>query len=94
MKSEIFAELLEAVSRETEVPADLITGCDKKAETVDARYLLVYLLRRRGLYPSMIAPMVGLKKRAVNHILSDFDVRLSVTPLMRLYLARLERRGG
>lgn len=40
-KSEIFAKIINIVSKETEVPVDQILSSDKNMETVDARYLLV-----------------------------------------------------
>ena len=51
-KSEIFAETINLVSQETEIPAERILSPDKDAETVGARYLLVSLLADRGMYPS------------------------------------------
>ena len=47
-KSEIFAEILEAVSRETEVSAQRILGCSKQMEVVDARSILAKLLSEKG----------------------------------------------
>lgn len=55
-KSEIFAETINLVAQETEIPASRILSSDKDTETVDARYLLVQLLVERGMYPSQIAP--------------------------------------
>lgn len=40
-KSEIFAKIINIVSKETEVSVDQILSSDKNMETVDARYLLV-----------------------------------------------------
>lgn len=40
-KSEIFAETINLVSQETEIPVNRILSSDKDTETVDARYLLV-----------------------------------------------------
>ena len=54
-KSEIFAEILEAVSHETEVSAPQILGLSKQMEVVDARSILVKLLQERGFYPIQIA---------------------------------------
>ena len=42
-KSEIFATILQTVSQETEIPPEQILSRKKDEETVDARYLLVYL---------------------------------------------------
>lgn len=50
-KSEIFAKIINIVSKETEVSVDQILSSDKKMETVDARYLLVSLLFRKWYVP-------------------------------------------
>ena len=47
-KSEIFAETINLVSQETEIPVNRILSSDKDTETVDARYLLVRLLVGKG----------------------------------------------
>ena len=48
-KSEIFSEIIEAVSRETEVSASQILGCSKHMEVVDARSIAAKLLHEKGL---------------------------------------------
>ena len=53
-KSEIFAKIINIVSKETEVSVDQILSSDKNMETVDARYLLVFFLFESGMYPSQI----------------------------------------
>ena len=83
-RTEIFAGILEAVSRETEIPASLILSPDRKTETVDARYIVVELCFRCGMYPSSIAEKVGLTVRAVNRILSVFKDRMSGNRIMRM----------
>lgn len=50
-KSEIFAKIINIVSKETEVSVDQILSSDKKMETVDARYLLVSLHFRKWYVP-------------------------------------------
>lgn len=40
-KLEIFAETINLVSQETEIPVNRILSSDKDTETVDARYMLV-----------------------------------------------------
>lgn len=54
-KTEIFAKILDIVANETELTSEQILSCCRTAETVDARYMLVHLLRREGIYISEIA---------------------------------------
>ena len=93
-KSEIFAEILEAVSRETEVSAAQILGDCKQMEVVDARYLLVYFLSRRGFYPSQIACQIHKSKRAVNYILTHFRDRYDGGKMMRILCENIVKRIG
>ncbi len=90
VKSEIFEEILSAVSRETEITPERIASNDTTEEAVDARYILVYMLHKKGFYASTIAPLIQHRKRSVNRILSDFENRLSVSPIMRICLNRLD----
>ncbi len=94
LKLQIFAKFLAAVAEETGVEASIIASGDRSAEAVDARYLLVYFLARRGFYASMIAPLIGHRKRSVNHILSGFEERMRNSPLMRMSFDRLHVKLG
>lgn len=86
--------MLDEVSEETGIPQNVIASDYRGVEAVDARYLLVYFLHRRGFYASMIAPLIGHRKRSVNHIVSNFDNRMRNSPMMRLYFERLHVRMG
>lgn len=94
IKLQIFAKVLGEVSEETGIPQDVIASDYRGAEAVDARYLLVYFLHRRGFYASMIAPLIGHRKRSVNYIVSDFEHRMNNSPMMRLYFERLRKKWG
>lgn len=83
-KSDVFQHILAIVSAETEVPPSAILSGDRRAETVDARYILTELCFRHGLYPCAIAAKTGLTARAVNHILATFEERISARRMMRM----------
>lgn len=74
-KSEIFAEILQTVSQETEIPPEQILSSRKDEETVDARYLLVYFLSRNGFCSSRIALCIHKDIRTVNLIITQFEGR-------------------
>lgn len=93
-KAEIFASILTDVSMETDVPEDVIISTSRNAEAVDARWILVKLLRMRGFYPSTIAPLINHKKRAVNSMISNFDDRMKTSPLMMMYYRNLKAKWG
>lgn len=89
---ELFARILKIVSEVTEVPPGTIVSKDKHEETVDARYLLVYLLYRHGLYPSAIARYTELSVRTVNTIASAFTQRLESRRMLAVNLEETQRK--
>lgn len=93
-KSEIFAEIITLVSKETEIPSELITGASRVTEIVNARYILVYLLCEKGFYPSQISSLIHKTKRSVNYIISNFQVRLKSEKMMRNYLENIRKQLG
>lgn len=93
-KRDIFAEILKDVSEVTEVPEDIIASGDRCAESVDARYLLVYFLHRRGFYASAISKFIGHRKRSVNQMISNFETRMQNAPMMRVDFERLRKKWG
>lgn len=93
-KSEIFAKIINIVSKETEVPVDQILSSDKNMETVDARYLLVSLLSESGMYPSQIAVHIHKTKRAVNYMISNFYERMESGKMLRIYWDNIKKSLG
>lgn len=93
-KSEIFAKIINIVSKETEVSVDRILSSDKNMETVDARYLLVSLLFESGMYPSRIAAHIHKTKRAVNYMISNFHDRIESGKMMRIYWDNIKNLLG
>ena len=83
-KTNVFQHILNETANETEIPPPVILSSDKRAETVDARYIVIELCFRSGMYPCAIADKTGLSVRAVNHILSTFDTRISSRKMMRM----------
>ena len=95
-KSEIFAETINLVAQETEIPVNRILSSDKdtETETVDARYLLVRLLVERGMYPSQIALQIHKTKRAINYMISNFQERMEGGKMLRIYWENIKKSLG
>lgn len=93
-KSEIFAEILEIVSQETEISVERILSSDKDTETVDARYLLVHILSEMGFYPVQTSIHLHKTKRTINYIISNFKERLDSGKMMRIYLENIKKQIG
>ena len=83
-KSRIFAEVLDIVSRETEVPGEQILSSRKDDETVDARYLLVYYLVKKGFSCPNIARLIHKNARTVTHIITNFSNRGEKRKIFRI----------
>ena len=84
-KSEIFTEILEAVSRETEVSASQILGCSKQMEVVDARSITAKLLNEKGFYPEQIAVLLHKTAASIRHLLSNYENRKSINKIIAIY---------
>lgn len=76
-------DILEAVSNETEVGVSRIMSRFSDAETVDARWMCVKLLREHGYYPARISSLMGITPRYVQYILTDFEDRVAISRIMR-----------
>lgn len=83
-KSQIFTLVLEAVSRETEIPSELILSSCKQTEVVDARSLLVHFLSLQGLYPSQIALLIGKTPASVRYLMSHFSARKTTCKMLEI----------
>lgn len=93
-KSEIFATILQTVSQETEIPPEQILSRKKDEETVDARYLLVYLLTRNGFCSSRVASCIRKDIRTVNLILTRFEARKSSRKYFGILLDNIKKQLG
>lgn len=93
-KSKIFADYLKIVSIETEVSEERILSCSKEIDVVDARAILIHLLKKEGLYSSEIASFINKTKRCVNQNISSFDGRLSGGKMMGIILEKVKKKAG
>lgn len=93
-KMQIYLDTLSAVAEETEVEKErILSGC-KAEEVVDARILLIRLLKEQGLYPIQISRFTGICLRSVNRFLLDFSCRMDTRKIVRLYYDNLRKKLG
>ena len=90
-KSEIFAEILEAVSRETEVSAARILSNSKQMEVVDARSILVKILVEAGFYPEQIAEFLHKTAASVRYLLTNYDSRQKQSKIIEIYAQNVRK---
>jgi len=93
-KKEIFAEILYAVSRETEIAPEQILSYRRDEETMDARYLLVYFLSRQGFTASRIAGWIQRDARTVNNLIAGFAQRRYNRRMFGVNLENIRRQLG
>ena len=72
---------------------DILSGKHDES-TVDARCLLVHILYRQGLYPSVIAYRTGLCRRTVNYAVARFNDRARDRRILGIMLARVTHNLG
>ena len=90
-KSEIFAEILKAVSRETEVSAaQILSGC-KQTEIVDARSILIRILIDMGFYPDQIASYMNRSSASVRYLISHYSQREKTNKMIGIYMQNIRK---
>lgn len=84
--NEYYKKTVEVVSSLTGLTEGEIIGKRRMRELVDARCLIVMLMRDAGYYPTQIAPIMNVSVRWVQKIVQSFDdrVRYSPDPMLRI----------
>lgn len=93
-KMQIFQEVLNAVSEETEIDKILILSNSKEEEVIDARSTLVRIMNEKGLYPLQISRLTGVCIRSVNRFLNGFDERSNSRTIMRINYEKVRTKVG
>ena len=91
---QMFQDMLKAVVEETEVSPELILSGCKQEDVIDARSVLIRLMRDMGLYPMQISKISGLNSRSVNLFLLGFQERINSRKIMRINYERLKSKLG
>lgn len=74
-KLEFFSKVTGIVTELTDVSQVDITNGSRTIEAVDARWLIIKLMREKGYSSRQIAPLVNCAKRSVTHALQFFKSR-------------------
>ena len=78
-KSEYFGKVIKVVTELTEIPEEEILGKSRRAEVVDARWLLICLLKESGWSTHRISKYTNHPERTINHAISSMDDRIKYT---------------
>lgn len=76
-------KIINAVADATDLRPCQILCKRRFKETIDARWIAVYLLSEKGYYSTRIAEWMGMTTRNVNLILSSISLRLSTEKKLR-----------
>lgn len=93
-KTEIFADILNVVSRVTEIPPEDIISADRREEVVDARSILSRLLNERGFYIGEIAERLGRTKPSIRYLLSNFEGRCRMRRMAEMNIENVRKQLG
>lgn len=75
-KSEYYGKVIKVVTELTGVAEADILGYSRRADIVDARWLVACLLKEGGWSTHRIAEAMGHPERTINHALSNIDDRI------------------
>lgn len=81
-KTEIFENVLNAVSQTTEIGKKEILSDSRDEEVVDARSILVHLLIEIGFYPGQVATHINKTPAGVRYLQINFTSRMKSSKLL------------
>lgn len=73
---EYFSKVIKVVTELTEVSEDSILGKSREQEVVDARWMVICLMREKGYPTRQISELVHHPERTVNHAICNFENRV------------------
>lgn len=90
-KTEIYENILSAVTNETEVTKAQMLSHSKQSDVVEARCLLFHYLHKAGFYPSQIARITNQSRQCVNCLLLSFQARCDYSGnMLKRYVKKLD----
>lgn len=75
-KLEYFGKVIKVVAELMEVTDQDILGKSKSAEIVDARWMVICLMKEKGYSAKQIAPLMCHPIRTINHAINGFADRV------------------
>ena len=71
-----FGKVMKVVTELMEVEDKDILGKSREQDVVDARWMVIYLMREKGYSTKQISPLVCRPERTINHAISSFEDRV------------------
>jgi chromosomal replication initiation ATPase DnaA len=76
-KLEYFGKVIKVVTELMDVEDKDIIGRARGFDVVDARWMVIFLMREKGYSSKQIAPLINHPVRTINHALNMFSARVS-----------------
>jgi chromosomal replication initiation ATPase DnaA len=73
---EYFSKVMRVVAELMEVSESDILGKSREYEVVDARWMVIFLMREKGYTTKQVASLIKHPIRTINHALNSFSVRV------------------
>lgn len=87
-----FEQIIKAVADASDLTPCQILCRRRFPETIDARWIVVKLLKEEGFYTSRIADLMHMTARNVNHIIYAVEIRLSKNDRSLLQILETTRK--
>lgn len=84
-------DIAQIVAKHTEFTHEQLKSANKSAELVNARILLIHVLKSRGYYVSQIARVLNRTKSAIQAVIHDTGERIESNKILSIILQDIER---
>jgi len=92
MKEAIFDRIVSTVCDEMDLTKDEIFSKSHRQIVVDARHIIMYMLKAKGFYCENIATLFSANKRYTYMIISNFENRLKQSREIQFIYAQVKRK--
>lgn len=73
-KKDYLERIISIVSELTEIGKEDLLSRSRRSDIMEARYLLVYLLKTQGVRPYKIASLLGIPERNIYYYITAFSI--------------------
>lgn len=75
MQKELFEGIISIVSDLTDISREEMLSRSRRSDIIEAKYLLIYLLKSQGVKPYKIALLMDMPERCVYYSITSFSMR-------------------
>lgn len=75
MQKELLNEIISIITELTEISQEELLSRSRRSDVIEARCLLIYMLRSRGIKTYRIAKLLSIPERSVYYSITSFLIR-------------------